>query len=167
MKGQNTISNPFVILLTLLLGLIFFASACQQADRETAAAQNEELVNSYIEAFNAQDRAAMEKLLSDPFTYQEEEMDLETYLESAEGFWKAFPDMKFDPTHLLSTEGYVTVRGVLTGTGEGVYRGHALNGQEFEITEIILFHVQEDKIAEAYAEWDDLDLWEQLGVVEL
>ena len=167
MKEQITISNPFVIFLTFLLGLVFITSSCQQTDHETTAAQNEELAMAYIEAlYNAQDRAALEELVADPQTYDGEEVSREAFLERVEGVWQAFPDMKFDLTHVVGAEGYATVRGVLTGTGGGEYRGHDIDGQEFEVTQIILFHVQEGQIAWSYAERDDLDLWEQLGVLE-
>lgn len=48
MKEQITTSNPFVIFLTLILGLVFITSSCQKADRETAAVQHKELVTSYV-----------------------------------------------------------------------------------------------------------------------
>jgi len=167
MKEQNTISNPFITFFTLIFGLVFITSSCQQANRETAAAQNEALAMQYVEAFNEQDRAALEELLTDPFTYEENEMASEAFLEHAEGIWDISPDMEFDPTHVLDAEGYVTVRGVLTGIVEGEYRGHHIDGQDFKVTEIILLGVQEGQIARMYVERDDLDLWKQLGAVEI
>jgi steroid delta-isomerase-like uncharacterized protein len=166
MKEQKTTSHFFITLFTLIFGLVFISSACQQSNRETTAAQNEELATSYIEAFNDQDRAALEELLADPQTDDGEEITREAYLERAEVLWDVFPDMEFEPTHVLDAEGYVAVRGVYIGTGEGEYRGHDIDGQEFEVTQIILFDVQEGQIAGSYAERDDLDLWEQLGVLE-
>jgi steroid delta-isomerase-like uncharacterized protein len=154
MKEQITISNPFVIFLTILLGLVFITSSCQQANRETAATQHEELATSYIEAFNAQDRAALEELLADPQTDDGEEITREAYLERAEKLWDVFPDIEFEPTHVLDAEGYVAVRGVYMGTGDGEYRGYDIDDQEFEVSQIILFDVQEGQIAGSYAERD-------------
>ena len=167
MKDQNTISNPFGIFLTLILGLVFITSSCQQTDRETAAAQHEELATSYVEALNTQNRTALEEVLTDPFTYGEQEMTREAFLDHVEEVWDIFPNMQFDPTHVLTSENYVTVRGVLIGTGEGEYRGHNIDGQDFKVTEIILLGVQEGQIARMYVERDDLDLWEQLGDVKI
>ena len=104
MKEQNTISNPFITFFTLIFGLVFITSSCQQANRETAAAQNEALAMQYIEAFNAQDRAALEELLADPQTDEGEEITREAYLERAEGLWDVFPDMEFEPTHVVGAE---------------------------------------------------------------
>lgn len=166
MKEQKATSHFSITLFTLIFGLVFISSACQQADRETTSAQNEELATSYVEAFNTQDDAALEELLADPFTYQDEEVERAAFLERAASVWGTFPDMELDLTHVLSAGGYVTVRGVLTASGQGEYRGHNLDGQEFEVTEIILFDMQEGQIAGAYVERDDLDLWEQLGLLE-
>ncbi|REL33790.1 DUF4440 domain-containing protein [Rhodohalobacter sp. SW132] len=167
MNELITSSNPVVIFLTFLLGLVFIASSCQQADREAAAAQHEELATSYVEALNTQDREALEDVITDPFTYGEQEMTREAFLDHVEGGWEIFPDMQFDPTHVLTAEDYVTVCGVLTGTGEGEYHGHDISGQEFEVTEIILLGVQEGQIARMHVERDDLDLWEQIAAVEI
>ena len=167
MKEQINISNPFVIFLTLILGLVFIASSCQQADREAAAAQHEELATSYVETLNTQNRAALEEILTDPFTYGVQEMTREVFLDHIEGVWEIFPNMQFDPTYVLTAEDYVTVRGVLTGTGDGEYHGHDIDGQNFKVTEIILLGVEEGQIARMYVERDDLDLWEQIANVEI
>ncbi|WP_406672775.1 DUF4440 domain-containing protein [Natronospira sp.] len=166
MKEQKTTSHFSITLFTLIFGFVFITSSCQQANRETAATQHEELATSYIEAFNAQDRAALEEILADPQTDDGEEMTRESYLERVEGLWDVFPDIEFEPTHVLDAEGYVAVRGVYMGTGDGEYRGYDIDDQEFEVSQIILFDVQEGQIAGSYAERDNLDLWEQLGVLE-
>lgn len=69
----------------------------------------------YVEAFNEQDRA-LEEHFTDPFTYEENEMAHEAFLEHAEGIWDISPDMEFDPTHVLDAE--------------GEYRDHNSDGQE-------------------------------------
>jgi hypothetical protein len=65
MKEQITTSHFFITFLTLIFGLVFIASSCQQADRETAAAQNEEQTIDYVEAFNSIDFDILEGLLTD------------------------------------------------------------------------------------------------------
>jgi hypothetical protein len=65
MKEQITTSHFFITFLTLIFGLVFIASSCQQADREAAAAQNEEQTIDYVEAFNSIDFDILEGLLTD------------------------------------------------------------------------------------------------------
>lgn len=166
MKEQKTTSHFSITLFTLIFGLVFISSACQQSDHEANTAQNVELAVNYIEAFNAQDRAALEELLADPQTDDGAEITREAYIERVERLWDVFPDIEFEPTHVLDAEGYVAVRGVYVGTGESEYRGHDIEGQEFEVSQIILFDVQEEQITGSYTERDDLDFWEQLGVLE-
>ena len=157
------------VLPAILLCVTVALTACQEADAdagEDAAAQNEELAMRYMEAFNAHDRAALGEILADPQTDGEEEIELEAYLDLIEENWDNFPDIEHDFVQVVGAEGHVTVRGVLTGTGEGEYRGHDIDGQEFEVTQIILFDVQEGQIVVGHAERDRLDFWEQVGVLE-
>ena len=70
MKEQITISNPFVIFLTLILGLVFIASSCQQADLKTgeplkASIQNEGVVLELFDAFSPKDFNILEGLLTE------------------------------------------------------------------------------------------------------
>ena len=166
MKEQNTISNPFVILFTLIFSLVFIASACQQADRETAAAQNEELAMQYIEAYNAQDRPALETILADPFMVSGEEESLDSYLDLIEWYWSAFPDITLEPTHIVGADEHVTIRMEFHATGSGEFLGHDVDGEEVNVSEIFLFGVSDGQLTEYWYNWDELGFWTQLGVVE-
>ena len=161
---KSSLSRVLLCVAIVFMGCHEPASA--QDNPCDAAAQNEELAMRYMEAFNAQDRAALGELLADPQTDGEEEIELETYLGLNEELWNDFPDLEHDFVQVVGAEGHVTVRGVLTGTGEGEYRGHDIDGQEFEVTQIFLFDVQEGQIVWGHVERDHLDFWEQVGVLE-
>ena len=166
MKEQGTISNPFKILFTLFLGLVFIASACQQADRESAAAQNKALALQYIEAYNAQDRSALETILADPFMVSGEEVALDSFLDLIEGYWTVFPDITLEPTHIVGADEHVTIRMEFHATGSGEFLGHDVDGKEVSSSEIILFGVSDGQLAEYWYNWDELGFWTQLGVVD-
>lgn len=166
MKEQGTISNPFVIFFTLIFSLVFIASACQQADRETAAAQNEALAMQYIEAYNAQDRSALESIIANPFMVSGEEESLDSYLDLIEWYWSAFPDITLEPTHIVGADEHVTIRMEFHATGSGEFLGHDVDGEEVNVSEIFLFGVSDGQLTEYWYNWDELGFWTQLGVVE-
>jgi len=115
--------------LAVLLVLPIVLAGCEDDSPEpepetdahqTAAAQNEELAMDFIEAYNARDRAALEELLTDPFTYDGEEIERDAYLNLVESnVWNTFPDIERDPTHIVGAVDYVTVHLVWKGTGAG------------------------------------------------
>lgn len=169
---MNSTSSPKLFFPALFLCLAVFAlAACREAESEarqarTAATENEELARQYIEAYNAQDRAALGGLLADSITMNGEDYSREDFLTAVQGYWNAFPDIEADPTHVVGADNHVTVRMMGRGTGEGEYLGYDIDGREIEGSEIVLFRVTDGQFEEYWAEWDELGFWEQLGVLE-
>ena len=168
---KNTLLKSLAFLLVLPIVLV----GCQDdspepepgTDVHQAAAQNEELAMEFTEAYNARDRAALEELLTDPFTYDGEEMERDAYLNLVESnVWNRFPDIERDPTHIVGAVDYVTVHLVWRGTGAGVVLGHDIDGQEVDFTETSLFRVRDGQLAEYIYNFDELGLLEQLGLLE-
>lgn len=54
----------------------------------------------------------------------------------------------------------------MRGTHEGEFRGIPPTGAEVEFTGIIIHHLEDGEVVEDVAEFDALDVMEQLGVVE-
>ena len=147
--------------------LLLLSCEPRNSDSETSASQNEELAMDFIEAFNARDRAALEDLLTDPFTYDGEEMERDAYLNLVESnVLNTFPDIERDPIHIVGGVDYVTIHLVWRGTGSGELLGHNIDGQEVEFTETSLFHVRNGQLAEYTYNFDELGLLEQLGLLE-
>ena len=147
--------------------LLLLSCEPRNSDSEISSSQNEELAMDFIEAFNTRDRAALEELLTDPFTYDGEEMERDAYLNLVESnVWNTFPDIECDPTHIVGAVDYVTVHLVWRGTGTGEILGHNIDGQEFEFTETGLFRVRDGQLAEYTYNYDELGLLEHLGLLE-
>jgi len=168
---KNTLLKSLAFLLVLPIVL----AGCQDdspepetdTDAHQAATQNEELAMDFIEAYNARDLAVLEELLTDPFTYDGEEMERDAYLNLVESnVWNSFPDIERDPIHIVGTVDNVTVHLVWRGTGAGEVLGHNIDGQEVEFTETSLFHVRNGQLAEYTYNYDELGLLEQLGLLE-
>lgn len=166
MKKQKTMSNISMPFLTLLLILALFASSCQQADREPASDQNEALAMQYIEAYNAQDRSALKKILADPVIVSGEEESVDSFLDFIEMYWSLFPDMTIEPTHIVGADEHVTFRVDINGTGSGEFMDYDIDGKEVNVSEIYLVGVSDGQLAELWFNWDELGFWTQIGVVE-
>ena len=120
----------------------------------------------YVEAYNAQDRTALETILADPFMISGEEESLDSFLDLIEGYWTVFPDITLEPTHIVGAENHVTIRMEFTATGSGEFLGHDVDGKEVNVSEIFLFGVSDGQLVEYWYNWDELGFWTQLGVVE-
>lgn len=120
----------------------------------------------YIEAYNAQDRSALETILADPLMVFGEQESIDSFLDLVENYWSAFPDITLEPTHIVGADEYVTIRMAFSATGSGEFLGHDVDGKEISSTEMILFKVSDGQLTGVWYNWDELSFWTQIGVVE-
>ncbi len=82
------------------------------------------------------------------------------------GFCAAFPDLEVE-THVLIAEGDL-VAGRFTGRGThlGLFQGVPPTGRSWSAGCTGIYRVEDDRIAEAWVNWDLLGLLEQLGAIE-
>lgn len=78
----------------------------------------------------------------------------------------AFPDLSVTIEDRVVGEETVVDYYRMRGTHEGEFNGIAPTGTEIEFTGIIIHYLEDGKLAENVAEFNVLDLMEQLGVVE-
>ena len=60
----------------------------------------------------------------------------------------------------------MAVRIEYEGAGEGTYLGHDVDGKDFEVAGIALFHASDGRLDEYWDKWDELGFWAQLGVLD-
>ena len=70
----------------------------------------------------------------------------------------AFPDLTMTVHDLIAEGDKVVARLTARGTHQGSFRGIAPTGRVVEWTGIRIFRIAEGKIAEHWANWDDLSL---------
>lgn len=78
----------------------------------------------------------------------------------------AFPDLSVTIEDRIVGEETVVDRYRMRGTHEGDFQGIAPTGSEIDFTGIIIHYLEDDKIIKNVAEFNVLDLMDQLGVVE-
>lgn len=79
----------------------------------------------------------------------------------------AFPDLSVTIEDRIVGEDAVVDRYTLRGTHEGEFEGVPPTGNEIELRGINIHYLEDGRLVENVAEFDDLDLMHQLGVVEL
>ena len=79
----------------------------------------------------------------------------------------SFPDLIITVEDLFAEGDRVVARLTARGTHQGLFRGIAPTGRAVSWTGMRIFRIANGKIAEHWANWDDLSLLKQLGRVEL
>jgi steroid delta-isomerase-like uncharacterized protein len=77
----------------------------------------------------------------------------------------SFPDLHLTIDDLIAEGDIVVARLTARGTHQAPFRGIAPTGQPVRWTGIRMFRIAEGKIVEHWANWDDLGLLRQLGVI--
>ncbi|UCC26578.1 MAG: ester cyclase [Gemmatimonadales bacterium] len=91
-------------------------------------------------------------------------LDRESLLAASKSFNAAFPDLKHGLEDLFAVGDRVVMRGVNSGTHTGEFMGLAPTDRSVKFGILIIFRLEEGRIAEAWEEADVLGLLAQLGV---
>ena len=130
--------------------------------------QNKEIVKGYVQAILVErdfskfahftapgfyiDRSAVPEAIKG-------EQGLHTQMDM---LYSAFPDLKLSIIDIVAEGDKVVVRFHAPGTHTGVFAGIQPTGKVAYWKGLVMYHVVDDKITEAWATWDDWGLIEQL-----
>ena len=94
-----------------------------------------------------------------------EVLDADGYKAFMSGLLAAFPDSRFLVDDVIAEGDKVVVRHRLQGTHQAEPQGIPATGREVEISGIVIFRIEEGKIAEAWLNADIMGMMQQLGTV--
>jgi steroid delta-isomerase-like uncharacterized protein len=77
----------------------------------------------------------------------------------------AFPDLQTTIDEMVAEGDKVVVRLHRTGTHKGEYLGFAATGKRIEQTALVMFRIENGKIAEYWLHYDELGLLLQIGAI--
>lgn len=77
----------------------------------------------------------------------------------------AFPDLHFTIHELIAQGDTVVIRYTATGTHQGAFQGIPPTGRRATVQGVGVHHLENGRIKESWAFWDQLSLLRQLGVV--
>jgi steroid delta-isomerase-like uncharacterized protein len=90
---------------------------------------------------------------------------LEAAKQAAADYREAFPDLRVTVEDLIAEGDRVAARLRFRGTHLGELDGIAPTGRRVDCTGIVISRIEEGKIAEDWANFDDLDMMQQLRVI--
>ena len=89
----------------------------------------------------------------------------EGYKEYVAPFLNAFPNLKHVFEDMIAEGDKLVVRLTVRGTNKGEFMGIAPTGKQVVYTAILIYHIVNSKIVEAWVDYDALGLLQQLGAV--
>lgn len=130
----------------------------------TGTEDNKAVVRRYFEALNDRDKQVFSDVLAEDFTYGE----IHGREEMVENDWKWLEAMgltwNIQAMHVNGD--LVTTRLRATGTHRGEILGLEPTGESFDVTAITISRIEDEKVAEWWAEWDFAALLNQIGAID-
>ncbi len=130
--------------------------------------ENKALTRRGSEALNERNWAAFDALCAPDIVSHIASMTiqgLEPYKQFLAMYFTAFPDARLTIEDLIAEGDRVAVRQTLHGTHQGDFMGMPPTGRQVTGTGISIFRIVNGKVVEQWANYDDLGLLQQLGVV--
>ena len=135
------------------------------------SAENKALARRRLdEAFNAGNIDVVDEIVDPGFVNYDVAMPeplrgIEGAKASISGYRAAFPDLHITVEEQIAEGEYVTTRWSAKGTHEGDLMGIAPTGKQATVTGITIDKIVDGRIVESRTNWDNLGLFQQLGVV--
>jgi steroid delta-isomerase-like uncharacterized protein len=134
--------------------------------------QNKSIVRRWIEeGWNKHNLSVVDEIYAPNFVQHEPEPQtvnsseaLKQYLSA---YFTAFPDLSLSIEDLLAEGDKVVRRFVSNGTHTGPFMGMPATGKKGVITGIVIFRLENSRIAEVWLNIDALGLLQQLGVIPM
>jgi predicted ester cyclase len=127
------------------------------------AVANKQLVRSfYAEVVNARDLDAIDRLLSEDFTHDDERRGRAGQRAAVAAFLDGFSDLHNEILLLLAEDDLVAAHQRWSGTHDGSFLGIEPTGRRVEFTSTAVLRIEGETIAAAWDEVDLLGLMRQL-----
>ena len=92
-------------------------------------------------------------------------LNLAGHKQFARMFYGAFPDLNHSVDDTVAEGDKVVVRFTIRGTHTGSFMGIPATGKSITVGAVVVFHVVNGKVAELRAQFDQMGMMQQLGVI--
>jgi steroid delta-isomerase-like uncharacterized protein len=82
-----------------------------------------------------------------------------------EGFFAAFPDLKYSIVNMIAEGDKVVVQSVASGTHKGEFQGIPPTGKQIKVAAVGIYRIAGGKFVENGGLVDGLGMMQQLGVI--
>lgn len=134
----------------------------------TTEVDNKELVRGLVEAMDAREFDRLDEYLAEDFVEHnpasEDIHGPEGYKEFLAMFDGGFPDARHITEDILAEGDKIVQRNRLIGSHEGEFMGIEPTGNEIDVPAIVIYRIEDGKIAEQWVQSDMMGMMEQLGV---
>lgn len=149
------------------LGLFVFAVGVVGAADPANDVQNELLARRL---FDATDMKAVDEVVAEDVVLREPgetepRHGREAYRQEEEGFFTAFPDLRFTIDELISSADKVVVAWTAHGTNTGELMGMKPTGKAITVAGISILTFENGKLVEEREQYDSAGLMQQLGQI--
>jgi len=129
--------------------------------------KNKAIVRRLFEVYNEKNLDLLDKFLApDYIDHLLKLRNLESFKQFYAQFYKGFPDTHSTIEDIIAEGDKVWTHSIVTGTHKGEYRGVPPTGKEITMRCIDIYRIVDGKIGEAWAVYDFLDFYKQLGVID-
>jgi steroid delta-isomerase-like uncharacterized protein len=129
---------------------------------------NKSLVRSFVAAWNDREFDRFDTLMGDDAVLNVGGATVSCSPEGtraiAREWTTAFPDWRFDLRTVIAEGDLVVAHVPYRGTFTGPIVGVAPTGRSAYVDEIVIFQVEDGKVAQAWEVYDECGMWRQLGV---
>lgn len=137
-----------------------------------SAEQNKSIVRRWVEeGWNKGNLSVVDQVYAPSFLQHEPPPAMVNSSEALKQYvgvyLTAFPDLKFTIEDLIAEGDKVVWRFNSKGTHNGPFMGMPATGKSATVTGIVVFRLEESRIAEAWVNIDALGLMQQLGVIPM
>lgn len=131
--------------------------------------RNKRIVLAFVDAVNGQDWDALDRLVAPEFVRHSDAAgepgvrsrdDLKWFLRNE---YLTFPDARETVEDLVAEGDRVAARHLLAGTQTGPFGDHAPTGRPVRVRYLAVYRLEAGRLVEAWAEWDNLAAFTQMG----
>lgn len=127
------------------------------------------VVRAFVNAINEQNWAALQALVASDFVRhsaaagQPGVRSLEQFMDYLRHEYEVFPDAHETLMDLFAEGDRVAARHQFCGTQEGAMGEYPASGRQLRADYLAIYRIEHGRVAEAWAEWDNLSGLRQLG----
>ncbi|RMF75923.1 MAG: ester cyclase [Acidobacteria bacterium] len=153
-----------------LAAVLLLAAACADPAGHDLEA-NKNLVRRFTEVANAADWDRLPELVAEDFVRHSSATpgppvtSRDQFIRLQQGFLASFPDQRVELEKLVAEDQWVAALATYSGTQTGPIGDFPATGRRVEGPFLALFRIESGRIAELWVEWDNLAMFNQLGLV--
>jgi len=154
----------------VFLSLTAVVVGCAPA-ASTQLEANKEVIRRFAEITNAADWDALDEVMTEDFRRHSQATagppvtSREEFIQLQQSFLVSMPDQRVDIEMLIAEGDKVAIYATYSGTHTGPMGEFPPTGRRAESKFLAIFRFEDGKIAELWAEWDNLAMLAQLGLL--